>query len=487
MLRKPLLLLIDPHGLEVWQHTDGLLQARAGFDAHGHEAFSNWLAGLQQRPSCRVLVNLPDEDYEYEDLPRTRGRDRRALIARRCAAWFPHTPFVHAWAAGPAPNLRSGAERFVFAGLERPAPLQAWLAVLQRSQVRVSHLIPAASLVPTLPSLHPHRSNKPDTGTAPDASAALVAGFTRSGLRLSLIRGQKLLFSRLIPHCTVQFTPGSPSWEEEIERTCAYLQAQPLLAADTPLCVHLLAAPATLARQAAPEGHSGTTGPRWVLAPAPPGRQVAVVPRQPSPPHADSGRAALEDFDTLLLTALIRVRAAEGWPARSTGGATAPLRLSRTRLAVGGLFAAASIAGGAWFAHGTAAPPPVIEPASLVTLPPDLPAHGDEAAISEPAAHPEAPPQPKEAIESPPTTAPPQRTPRTIEGIIHHHGGRTRIWADDRLLEADSAGLRTLSPTMLSPLEQPRIRLRVGDTWPLPPPPPEDRPGEPPLHEGGAQ
>ena len=55
------------------------------------------------------------------------------------------------------------------------------------------------------------------------------------------------------------------------------------------------------------------------------------------------------------------------------------------------------------------------------------------------------------------------------------------------LLEADSAGLRTLSPTMLSPLEQPRIRLRVGDTWPLPPPPPEDRPGEPPLHEGGAQ
>ena len=42
------------------------------FDAHGHEAFSNWLAGLQQRPSCRVLVNLPDEDYEYEDLPRTR-------------------------------------------------------------------------------------------------------------------------------------------------------------------------------------------------------------------------------------------------------------------------------------------------------------------------------------------------------------------------------------------------------------------------------
>ena len=109
MLRKPLLLLIDPHGLEVWQHTDGLLQARAGFDAHGHEAFSNWLAGLQQRPSCRVLVNLPDEDYEYEDLPRTRGRDRRALIARCCAAWFPHTPFVHAWP--PAPRQTCAAVR----------------------------------------------------------------------------------------------------------------------------------------------------------------------------------------------------------------------------------------------------------------------------------------------------------------------------------------------------------------------------------------
>ena len=146
MLRKPLLLALDALGLEAWQMHDGTLIRVAGFAPGEASALQTWLAGRAQRASCRIVVNLADEAYEVEDLPHVRGADRKALVARRTAAWFAHPAFARASSLGPAPDGRKGLERILFAGLERADELRPWLDAVHASGTRITHLIPAANL-----------------------------------------------------------------------------------------------------------------------------------------------------------------------------------------------------------------------------------------------------------------------------------------------------------------------------------------------------
>lgn len=436
MLRKPLLLLIDPLGLEVWQISAGTLRRRAGFGPDAHDAFASWLNTEAGRRSCRVLVNLPDEGFEHEDLPRASARDRRALVTRRCGAWFPHTPFVHAWPAGPATSGRKGAERFVFAGLERPAPLQAWLDALQRGRGRLTHLIPAASLIPAL--------GTPRASTADAPATLLLAGLTRAGLRLSLVNTRTLLFSRLITHCTA--TSGA-AWEDELERTRTYLLAQHLLPPETPVSAHLLGAiePDTAA----------------------------------SPSGALEPDAPLTPVDQRLLGALARARPAQGWPPHASGPhprTHAARAFAPATLSLGALVVAAGI-GGTWLAPGqtptpaaTEEPQPLSEPAPLPAAPAPPPV-ADEADATPQVAPPSVTPATAPAsTPTAPAAAHATRAPepRPIQGIVHRHGGTTRVWIGNALHDAHTLGLRTHGGTALSPRAQPHVRLRVGDAWPLP-------------------
>ena len=150
MLRKPLLLALDALGLEAWQMHDGTLIRVAGFALGEASALQTWLAGRAQRASCRIVVNLADEAYEVEDLPHVRGADRKALVARRTAAWFAHPAFARASSLGPAPDGRKGLERILFAGLERADELRPWLDAVHASGTRITHLIPAANLIPAV-------------------------------------------------------------------------------------------------------------------------------------------------------------------------------------------------------------------------------------------------------------------------------------------------------------------------------------------------
>lgn len=468
MLHKPLLLAIDAHGLDAWQMHDHRLIRCARFGAGEHAALAAWLAGRSAAEPCRIVVNLADETYEIEDLPRLRGSDRKALLARRRTACFPHPEFALSWSLGPPPDGRAGAERIVFGGLERADALLPWLEVVRASRLRVTRLVPAANLLPLL-------LNPPIAASRAPSGPQLVAGFSRAGLRISLVDGHRLLFSRLVEHCTPAAARQSLIWLDEIERTRTYLLAQRRVSAETALQVIVLE------RAEALHPPRAEDFPRIVFAPAVTAGSTAAT-------RPDGSDQEPTPFEAQLLHALQRAPADLGWSLDTTRARStlrARLQASPRTLAVASLVAAGTIGAGIWHGEQAAAAaeaaarsaraqatrsalqPPAIEPAPPVT-------HVEHTSPAPaPAEVPTLTPMalaPCALAEAAP--APPQPTPRRIDGILLRPDGEALVWLDGTLSTAREAGLRRAqshAPT-LSPLRGGRTALRTGDTWaPLPP------------------
>lgn len=479
MLRKPLLLAIDALGLEAWQMHGEALVWLAGFATGESAALRAWLSARAHQEPCRILVNLADETYVTEDLPRVRGADRKALIARRTAAGFPHPEFARAWSLGATPDGRKGFERFVFGGLERPDELRPWLEAVRSSGARITRLIPAANLIPAvLAATEGHRAN--------DAGPQLVAGFSRGGLRISLIDKGSLHFSRVVGHCTLAAAAQSGAWLDEIERTRDYLLSQRRLPHAAAVPVRVLEAADALPLPA--ESRAGVSSAA--------DKTLAFLPPQ-IPTVRDAGRLNTHDratrsaLDTLLVCALLHAPADLGWtPAimRST-----PLALSPRALALAGLIASAALGGGAWYvaraaaAAQDAAPAapmaPLVGPAQPIdptqaapereVLPTiDTPLAPLDSSLPDTASLPPCPAQePAPPAPSPAADAPAPAAPRRIDGILRRPDGQALVWLDGTLVPAHEAGLQAAMGTepALSPAGARHQRLRVGDQWAGPP------------------
>ena len=470
MLRKPLLLAIDALGLEAWQMHGGTLVRLAGFAPGEASALHTWLAGRAHREPCRIVVNLADEAYETEDLPRVRGADRKALIERRTAAWFAHPEFARACSLGPAPHGRKGFERLLFAGLERADDLRPWLDAVRASGTRITRLIPAANLIPAVLAATPGSPGK-------TSGPQLVAGFSRTGLRITLVVDGRVHFSRLVGRCTLADAAQSPAWLQEIERTRDYLLAQHRLPGDAsvPVMTRVLETadsvhlpPESVASAAGETGGPLTLLPTFV-------RTVTA--------HDSDAQPAHPSFDKLLVHALLRAPADLGWPPTTMRSGRLPL--SPRVLALASLIVCSVLGGGAWYVEREAvaaeaaaraarhesiveptppAPPTPIAPEIEVT--PDA---ATEQAPIEPSPTDAAPPPPCPApdVQLPPPAPTPPPTPRRIEGILLRPDGEALVWLDGTLMRASEAGLQATSggEPALSPARSQRKRLRVGDQW----------------------
>ena len=492
MLPSPLLLAIDALGLEAWQMHEHSIVRVAAFGAGESTALRSWLAGRGQRMRCRILVNLADEAYPTEDLPPVRGADRRALIARRMAAWFPHPEFARAHALGPAPDGRKGFERILFAGLERADELRPWLEAVRAAGNRITHLIPAANLMPAVLA-------RATGGAVKDAGPQLVAGFGRAGLRITLVVGGAAHFSRLVGHCTLADAAHSPAWRQEIERTRDYLLAQRRVRGATHVPVQVLATRTALAAMAdAPAEVRAALGAGASMDASGTGMDdggrgaLMFLPAATAPEAAPDGAAPLP-FDRMLLLALARAPSALGW--RAPRGPGEALPFAPRLLALAGLVAASAIGAGLWHLQQEAAaadaaarsrptaPTDTAEPAWVTALPePAI----DATQAHEPAAQdiairlPEPPPpcppatapSPAVPVLAPPVLAVPPPLPRRIDGILLRADGDALVWLDGRLMHAHEAGLRAAAggEPALSPTGRGRQRLRTGDHWSPPPP-----------------
>lgn len=210
-MSKPLCILrVNDVALESWQTDNPEPIRHALFAAGDHVAFGQWLARQPKRMRYRLLVDLADEGIQLETLPRARGADRRALIARRFASHFPSSPITWMRALGPQTDNQR-FERLVMHGLTRPTALEPWLDVIRRSGIRLEAICSATVLLGhfVLRALHLD-------------SPVLLATHHLDGTRLTLIGDGCAKFSRTVPGVT----PDSDGWLREVERTRAYLATQ---------------------------------------------------------------------------------------------------------------------------------------------------------------------------------------------------------------------------------------------------------------------
>ncbi|MDW8324750.1 MAG: hypothetical protein RMK60_11715 [Burkholderiales bacterium] len=195
-----------PADAEGWNQFDAHLRAHAGVPV--------WIA-----------VDSVEEIFRVETLPRTHGRDRVEMTARRLRHLLHHTPYRAVVGLGADGH----AERFSFMGLTAPELLQPWLDVLRLHAQPIAGVWLAPLLYrPLLARLR-----------LAQGSLLLVAEHT-AGLRLAYFERGGLRSARLALSDTL--TPGDPlrQYASEVERTRQALLAQRLLARGEPLQVVLI-------------------------------------------------------------------------------------------------------------------------------------------------------------------------------------------------------------------------------------------------------
>lgn len=442
MQRPRLLLSLDPLGLVACRAHGHGIDLLAAFASGDHAAFAAWLCGRPAGERCRLMVALPDEAYEIEDLPRVRGADRRALFARRLAAWFPDPRFAHAIALGRAPDGRKAFERVLFAGLERTADLHPWLDAIDAASISLERLVPAAALLPLL---------LPDGSGSP--VPRLVAAVGRAGLRIALLSARRTVFSRLVGDPRGGET-DPPAWQAEIERTRDYLVAQRRLADDVP------AAPLTL---------GGETG------------QPGSVPLPAVPISGDGDAdAALTTVDAHLLLALRRTDARSGWPGRAP-----PRRWrapsARHILVMAGVAGLVALGVAAWAeqqAEAAAEAAAAAERARATRAAALAAAEAERAALEARRTPPALPEPAAEPAPAPPQPCPPPAPPAVpapalarIDGILRRPDGETLLWMGGAWVRARTLGLRPTAGTGIAVVPAGRgTAIRRGDDWMLPAP-----------------
>ena len=225
---RALLLSADRLRLFHWQRgrlsDSGVLEASA-------QARADFKAYLAARPAgpLYLLVDVAEEEFRPETIPRARGADRKALIQRKQARLFGPGARVYAERQG---REQPRAERLLFMALSGRSVIEPWVELLLAQKVPLQGIlsVPALlqSLLRRLPDIAPH--------------ALLLSRQSVSGWRQSFFANGQLKASRLGPPAG----PGGPpaaALLAEIEQFRRYLASLRLMPEGQPLDVYVLADP----------------------------------------------------------------------------------------------------------------------------------------------------------------------------------------------------------------------------------------------------
>lgn len=226
---RALLLSAERLRLFHWQRgrlsDSGVLEASA-------QARADFKAYLAARPTgpLYLLVDVAEEEFRPETIPRARGADRKALIQRKQARLFSPGARVYAERQG---REQPRAERLLFMALSGRSVIEPWVELLLAQKVPLQGIlsVPALlqSLLRRLPDIAPH--------------ALLLSRQSVSGWRQSFFANGQLKASRLGPPAG----PGGPPAAlllAEIEQFRRYLASLRLMPEGQPLDVYVLADPA---------------------------------------------------------------------------------------------------------------------------------------------------------------------------------------------------------------------------------------------------
>lgn len=204
---------IDYDGLHSYYASGGVLRLQGHFSENdsGFSAFANWLE-KNTKGLHAILVDLPDEAFEYKSIPFVRGTDRKALIRRKLTQNFFGTPYSCVLSLGRDPAKRSN-ERVLFTAATRPQSIEPWLKVFRAYEVSVTALYIPPLLI-----------NKIVRALPSTETRGLIVTLSTSGIRQIYFDEGVLRFSRLShPPANPDFSRWGAECVEEAQKTQQYL------------------------------------------------------------------------------------------------------------------------------------------------------------------------------------------------------------------------------------------------------------------------
>lgn len=198
----------------------------------GWSAFAAYLAQAPHDP-LQVLVDVVEEEYRQDSIPRVRGADRDAVLARRFARLFRGTPYSLALAQGREKEGRRD-ERVLLTALTRPDTLAPWVAAIIEARVPLAgiHSLPvlSAGLLRRLRA----------RGSESTGNVLFVSVQQLSGLRQTFYRDGHLKISRLATMPRLGAVPYATHVLSELAKLRRYLNSLALVSRDSPLSIYIL-------------------------------------------------------------------------------------------------------------------------------------------------------------------------------------------------------------------------------------------------------
>ena len=225
------LLYLDANALRRYRWRNGQVEPAGHYPASdaGIKAFAAAVRDAQGA-HYTLLTDLVEEGFHSDVLPAVQGRDRSAMLSRKCAQTFFGTPFTAALSVGKSQQGRRQDEHFVLLALTRQAVLEPWLQALRTVNAPLTG-------IHTVALLFDHVAQRLD---AP-AERYLLVSFAPGGMRQTYVDHRHVRFSRLAPSLQAINDDTAARCAGEIVKTHAYLTSQRLLPRGTALPVFVLA------------------------------------------------------------------------------------------------------------------------------------------------------------------------------------------------------------------------------------------------------
>lgn len=207
------------------------------YSDEGLGAFKSYLAEIRRPLPVQMLVDAVEEDYRFEALPHSTGRDRSALVNRKLKQHYRNTPYLSAQLRGRDADKRRD-DRYLFCALTNPELIAGWVQAVIECELPLAGIY----LLPTVSQGLVERLQLAQTNL-------LLVSSNSSGLRLTFLRERTLRISRLarIDATTPQ---AIKNYAEEISNTRLYLHALRVMTLDEQLSVLIVDSDDTLAELA---------------------------------------------------------------------------------------------------------------------------------------------------------------------------------------------------------------------------------------------
>ncbi len=226
------LLLIAADRLSAYSWRSGHLECEAEFAAEP-QGFQSFAAdfGQHRRSTFRLLALFAEEGYQREDIPFVRGRDRRALLARKLHQYYYGARLTLALSLGRE-TIGRRDEKLLLTALNCTEQLEPWLDLMTEAEARISCLYTLPLLATVLAA-----------NSARAAPLFLLLTLSAGGIHQTLFENARLRFSRLTPVATNNLEKIAAACATVSVRIYQYLVSQRVMANDDVLTTMVLIHP----------------------------------------------------------------------------------------------------------------------------------------------------------------------------------------------------------------------------------------------------